>query len=331
LRRFSRDRWAVAGGIAVAAIVLVLFAGPFVAEPLLGHGPNDLFPYAVNQNLQPTGPWSHVPDVHVARTDEYDQPLPPPPGTKQTLLILGGDGALGRDEFLRLLVGGRNSVVVAFCATLLALALGVTLGGSAGLRGGWLDAGVSRLTEFVMAFPLLLFVIMVGSTAADRIDGVTLGGVLDRGMLSLILVIGCFTWFYPARIVRSRVLALREHEFVQAAEMAGAGGWWVLRKHLLPHLVGPLVALASVALATNIMLEAGITFLGVGVKIPATSWGTMLTQTWGSALSPGTFNSATTTIWLTLLPTLAIMLTVLAFNFLAEGVRTALDPVGSQR
>jgi peptide/nickel transport system permease protein len=136
--------------------------------------------------------------------------------------------------------------------------------------------------------------------------------------------------FYPARIIRSRVLSLKQSEFIEAAEATGAGNWWVIRKHLSPHLVGPLAAVASVVLATNILLEAGITFLGVGIKIPATSWGTMLVETWGSPISPGRFNPQLTSVWLTIFPTLAILLTVLAFNYCAEALRSAVDPPGSR-
>ena len=316
--------------VGVAFILFALFLGPSITEAALGHGPNDFFPYSVNGNLKPVGPWARVPDVHIQRSDPItDETLPPPKGTKDTLLVLGADGALGRDELLRLLVGGRNSLLVALLATLIAMTVGMVLGGVAGYFGGVLDGAVSRLIEFVMAFPLLLFVIMIGSTAADHIDDYRLWGLLDKGMLSLILIIGVFTWFYPARIVRARVMELKEAEFVDASIMAGAGNWWIMRRHLFPHLVGPLVAVASIALATNILLEAGITFLGVGIKIPGTSWGTMLVQTWGSPLSPSSFNPELTTLWVTIFPTAAIILTVLAFNVLGESVRQAIDPMGA--
>ena len=330
-KRLREDRGALLAAGAVAFILFALFAGPPIAEAGLGHGPNDLFPYAVNGNLKPVGPWTKVPDVHVARADPTtDVTLPAEAGTPSTLLVFGADGGLGRDEFLRLLVGGRNSLTVALLATMLSMTLGLLIGGIAGYFGGWVDGGVSRLTEFVMAFPLLLFVIMIGSTAADRIDDVTVGGFLDRGMLSLVLIIGLFTWFYPARIVRARILTLKESEFVDAAETAGAGDWWIMHKHLFPHLAGPLVAVASIALATNILLEAGITFLGVGIKIPATSWGTMLVATWGSPISPGSFNPQLTSVWVTIFPSVAILITVLAFNYFGEGVRAALDPAGAR-
>jgi peptide/nickel transport system permease protein len=125
-RRLRRDRAALISAGAVAFILFALFAGPEIAQPLLGHGPNDLFPYAVDGNLKPTGPWSEVPDVHIARADpETDVTLPPEVGASSTLLVFGADGGLGRDEFLRLLVGGRNSLTVALLATLLSLTLGV--------------------------------------------------------------------------------------------------------------------------------------------------------------------------------------------------------------
>ena len=121
---------------------------------------------------------------------------PPPKGTKKTWLFLGADGTLGRDELLRLLEGGRTSLEVAIGGTLMAILIGTVLGTIAGFRGGLVDATISRITEFVMAFPLLLLVIAIGSQSSNRLDAITLG-FLPRGVVSLILLIGAFTWFYP--------------------------------------------------------------------------------------------------------------------------------------
>jgi peptide/nickel transport system permease protein len=196
--------------------------------------------------------------------------------------------------------------------------------------GGLVDSVISRFTDLVMAFPILLFVIMLGSTVAPRIDDVTLHGLLARGVFSLALLIGLFTWFYPARIVRSQILSLRGREFVEAAAMIGARDSRIIRKHLLPHLGPPLVVYATLTLATNIMLEAGITFLGVGIKLPTSSWGSLLASRWGTVLSPTPYNPATVQIWLTILPSAAIFLTVLSLNQLGEGLRQAFDPRGSR-
>lgn len=239
-----------------------------------------------------------------------------------------GDGALGRDELLRLLYGGRVSLEVALGAALLAIWLGMFLGAAAGYFGGWLDAIVSRLVDLVMAFPLLLFLLMLGTAASPRLRGVTLGGVLNEGVLMLILLIGAFTWFYPARIVRSEVLSLKNREFVEAAESVGASDLRILRQHLLPSVAPTLVAYGGVLVATNIMLEAGISFLGVGVELPTASWGTMLTAAWGSLLQPYRYDPLTFTPWTTVIPSAAIFLTVLAFNLVADAIRDAIDPQG---
>jgi len=316
--------------VASSAFVLVLlfacFAGGPILTRVLGHGPNDPFPYATD-SLRPVGPLTRVPDINQILGGDSITPAAPK-GTPTTLFVLGADGPLGRDELLRLLYGGQVSLEVAIAATLLALAIGTALGSAAAYFGGWADAVISRFTDLVMSFPLLLFVIMLGSTVAPRIDGITLHGLLARGVVSIALLIGLFTWFYPARIVRSLMLSLRGREFVEAAAMIGSSDSRIIRKHLLPHLGPPLVVYATLILATNIMLEAGITFLGVGIKLPTSSWGSLLAASWGSVLNPTTYNPGTFQPWLTILPSAAIFLTVLALNQLGEGLRQAFDPRG---
>jgi peptide/nickel transport system permease protein len=317
-RRLAREKLTLAAAIATSLIVLVLFAGPPIAERLLGHGPNDIFPYAVDLSQKPVGPWTRVPDVHLLLGPA------PPAHAKKTLLILGGDGPLGRDEFLRLLNGGRTSLEVALGAAVLALLIGVGLGTTAGYFGGWVDAVFSRATEFVMAFPVLLFLIMLGSTVGGLLDGVTLSGFVEPGVVSLIVLIAAFTWYYPARIVRARVLELREREFVEASRSLGAGPWRIMRTHLVPHLWSTIVVYGTLMIGTNIVLEAGVTFLGVGLHLPTASWGSLLASAWGGITSP-IVSSSSSTIWVTLLPSLGIMASVMAFNLLGEGFREALE------
>ncbi|MGZ4381884.1 MAG: ABC transporter permease [Gaiellaceae bacterium] len=329
-RRLRRDRAALVSAGFLVVLVFAVFAGAPLLGKVVGHGPNDLFPYAVDVSLKPVGPWSWVPDTSfVPGIDEKTfKQTPPPPGTGKTLLVLGADGPLGRDELQRLLYGGRVSLTVAVGATLLALLIGTTLGTLAAFFGGWIDSVISRFTELVMAFPVLLLAIVLGSTVAGSLNGVTLGGALNKGVLSLILLIGLFTWFYPARIVRSLILSLRAREFVEAAEMVGAGNARIMRTHLFPHVIPALAVWATLAVATNIMLEAGITFLGVGIKLPTTSWGSMLAATWGTVLAPLPYNPSSFSPWLTILPSAAIFLTVLSLTLLGEGLREAFDPRG---
>jgi peptide/nickel transport system permease protein len=327
-RRFKRDRLALACGVFL--IVLLFAVGP--AAPLygklVGHGPNDFFPYAVSVGLRPAGPLTITYSTpQLADGDPFALAHPAPPrGTKKTLLLLGADSQLGRDEFLRILYGGRVSLIVAIGAALVALTLGLVLGTIAGYFGGFTDSVVSRFTDLIMAFPLLLFLVMIGSIFTHGIGDWTLHGLLNQGVLQLILIIGAFTWFYPARLVRGQIMSLKNREFVEAAHMVGARDRRIVRTHLLPHLLPPLLAYGTLMVATNIMIEVGVTFLGAGIRLPTASWGSLLAQTWGSILNPNPYNPATTQPWLTICPSVAIFLTVFALNQFGEGLREATDP-----
>src|SRR3954454_18139421 len=343
LRRLRRDRLAVACGIFLIVLLFAVGPGAPLYGKLVGHGPNDLFPYAVNVSLRPAGPFTVTwATGEVAGDDPFAFEHPPPPkGTPKTLLLLGADSQLGRDEFLRLLYGGRAPLaggggagalpppiraVPGGGAALLALLIGVVLGGIAGYFGGFVDAAISRFTDLVMAFPLLLFLVMIGSPFTRGLTEWTFWGLLNRGVFQLILIIGLFTWFYPARLVRGQIQSLRGREFVEASQMVGASDSRIMRTHLLPHVVPPLLAYGTLLVATNIMIEVGVTFLGAGIRLPTASWGSLLAQTWGSILNPNAYNPATTQPWLTICPSVAIFLTVFALNQFGEGLREATDP-----
>jgi peptide/nickel transport system permease protein len=306
--RLSRDRVAIGGGLFIVFLVLAAFVGAPIAAKLLGHGPNQITQNGVGvDTFLPVGPWTHFTD----NTFE---------GVKHYFFILGGDGQLGRDEFLRLLYGAQTSLEVAVGATLLSMLIGVVMGSIAGYHGGWIDTIVSRITEIAMAFPLLLFLIALASTVGDRLNDITLG-FLGKGVLTLVLVLGFWGWFYPARIVRAQVLSLREKEFIEAARMVGASDFRIVRSHLLPHLVAPIIVLSSITIAQFILLEAGLSFLGIGIKQPTASWGSLL-QT-----GPDYY---LTQPWLMVWPGMAILLTTLAFNLLGDGLRDAFDPRSSR-
>jgi peptide/nickel transport system permease protein len=310
--RFRRDKVAIGGGVFILFLFLAAFIGAPIAAHLLGHGPNDQFAGGVSQRtLLPVGPWTHF----------TNQPYPGAAGQfGSVFFILGGDGQLGRDEFLRLLYGAQVSLEVAVGATALSMIIGIIMGSIAGYHGGWIDTIVSRVTEIVMAFPLLLFIIALASTVGDRLDNITFG-FLGKGVVTLVLVLGCFYWFYPARIVRAQVLSLREKEFIEAARMIGASDWRIVRSHLLPHLVAPIIVLSTITVAQFILLEAGLSFLQIGIKAPTASWGSLL-QT-----GPDYY---LTQPWLMVWPGLAILLTTLAFNLLGDGLRDAFDPRSSR-
>jgi peptide/nickel transport system permease protein len=301
--RFRCDRVAMASGIFIVFLVLVaIFGGP-IAAALLGHGPNDIFFSGVNDNLLPVGPWTHVQT----------------PDGGSTLFILGADGTLGRDEFLRLLYGARVSLEVAVLSTMGVMIIGITMGVVAGYFRGWIDAVISRIIEVTMAFPALLFIIALAATIGQRLNNVTFG-IFGKGVVTLILVFTVFGWFYPARIVRSSVLSLREKEFVEAARMVGASDLRIMRSHVLPHLVAPIVVVSTLIVAQYILAEAGLSFLGLGVKLPTSSWGVLL------AAAPEFYTSVP---WLMLWPGLAVLLTTLAFNLLGDGLRDSFDPRSS--
>lgn len=301
--RLKRDRLALAGGGFIVFMFVVAFAGAPIAAHFLGHGPNQPFFSETafeSDGVTPAGPWSWV------DTPEGDR----------TLFILGSDSSIGRDLFLRLLYGAQTSLQVAVFATFFSVAVGTLAGAIAGFYGGWVDTVVSRLTEMVMAFPVLLFIIAISATAGEQLNGVTFG-FLSEGVFTLVLIFSIFGWFYPARIVRGLVLSLREKEFVEAARMTGASDWRIVRSHLLPHLVGPVIVYSTLIVAGNVIGEAGLSFLGLGIQEPTSSWGNIL------ARAPDYYLAQP---WLMIWPGLAILLATLAFNLLGDGLRDAFDP-----
>jgi peptide/nickel transport system permease protein len=314
--RFRRDRLAMTSVGFVIFLFLSAFAGGPIAAHFLGHGPNDIFSFGgVNQEkFIPVGPWTHISTAPYAGATCIDHCING--HFPRTLLILGGDGALGRDLFLRLLYGAQTSLEVALLATLGSVGLGVFMGLLAGYFRGWIDTVVSRLVEIVMVFPALLFIIAVRAVAGDTLNKITFG-FLSPGVFTLVLIFSVFGWFYPARIIRGVVMSLREKEFVEAARMTGASDFRIMRSHLLPHLVAPIIVYSSLIIATNIIAEAGLSFLGLGIPQPTASWGTLL------AAAPDYY---LTQPWLMVWPGLCILLTTLAFNLLGDGLRDAFDP-----
>jgi peptide/nickel transport system permease protein len=308
----------------VIGLILIVLAC-FVLEPLLewllGHAPDEPFLGAVNPiDHRPVGWWSWVPDNT---------------GHGKTFLLLGGDGPLGRDELLRLLAGGQVSLEIAFIATAIALIIGVFLGTLAGYYGGWIDSVISRITELFMSFPLLLLVIALGQTAAQRFAAYTVHGFFEPGVLALSIVIGLFCWFYPARVVRTLVVSLREQEFVEAAHMVGARDARIIRKHLLPHLSGPLIVWGTLVAAGVIILEASLSMLNFGLRLGTPSWGALLAQSWGTLLTFGSFTGDygqpyPMPMLLKVAPSVALFLTVLCLALIGDGLRSALDSRGER-
>ena len=294
LRRLRRDPAAIFAACLLLLLVLAaLFGGP-LASTLTGHSPIQQYPNALYRDGLPIG--------FMSRTLNATGTAPSAHGS---LFILGAD-QLGRDQLVRVLYGARISLLVATSATALAVIIGVSLGLLAGYTGGWVDAVVSRMTETAMAFPNVLL-------------AVGLAVVIGPGLLNVVIIIALFTWYYPCRIVRGATVATKKMTFVAAAKAIGARPRRVLLVHLLPQVWGPLLVYATSIIANNIIFEAGLSYLGVGVPAPTPSWGQMLSD----AVTSGMYQ---TDISLALVPGLALVVTMLAFNLLGDGIRDALDP-----
>jgi peptide/nickel transport system permease protein len=309
-RRFRRDKVAIASAFVIVLLLLTAFVGAPIAKHYVGHGPTDIFaavPQVVEiPALLPAGPMTHFTNPYTGKED---------------VMILGASNRLGQDEFLRLLYGARVSLEVALLSTLGVMIIGVILGATAGYFKGATDTVISRLTEITMAFPLLLFVIALAATIGPRLNAITFG-VFPQGVVTLVLIFSIFGWFYPARIMRAQVLSIREKEYVEAARMIGASDARIIRSHVLPHLVAPMIVYSTLIVATYVLFEAGLSFLGVGIPIDVPSWGNLL------ATAPEYY---TTRPLLMVWPGLAVLLTTLAFNLLGDGLRDAFDPRSSGR
>ncbi len=309
----------MAAAVLVLFIVLGCFLGGALASLLLGHGPAAIFPGGVTRSDQPVGFWSRVPNVHYPDMTVH--------GT--TLLVLGADGTIGRDELLRVIYGGQVTIEVAAFATLTALAIGVPMGAAAGYIGGRVDTAIVWLIDFAMAFPVLLMAIALGDVFAARFQPYTLLGMFQPGVLSVAVFIGLFTWTYMARLTRVQVLELREREFVLAARMVGARTSRILRVHILPHVAPVLIPPATFMFSGAMLLEASLSILGVGIDPNTPSWGGLLASKvgWLTALSFGGGISLTDP--LVIYPSVSILVTVIAVATLGEQLRKALDPTGS--
>jgi peptide/nickel transport system permease protein len=290
--RFKRDKVAVAGGVVVLCLVLLaVLAKPI--ESVFGLQPNVFHQDLIDPVLlKPKGALGGISWAHP----------------------LGVEPQYGRDLLARIIEGAWVSLAVAFGATLLSVAIGTVLGVAAGYYGGWTDTVISRLMDIFLAFPLLLFAIALSASLQGGAFG--LHG-LSLHISVLIFVIGFFNWPYMGRIIRGQALSLREREFVDAARSLGARGPYILFKELLPNLVAPIIVYSTLLIPTNILFEAGLSFLGVGIQPPQASWGGMLNQA---------ITLYQADPWFMVVPGVAIFITVLAFNLLGDGLRDALDP-----
>ena len=246
-------------------------------------------------------PWlaSHDP-LHQYKDGLSDFGAPLAPSARFPL----GTDPLGRDQLSRLIYGARISLIVGVLANGLTMLVGIALGTAAGLFGGWVDAVLMRLTDMMMAFPALLL-------------AVALIVVLKPGLFVVIVVIGVVFWTYLSRIVRGETLSIREFDYVLAARSIGASQSRILMRHVLPNISSVIIVYATLGIATAILFEASLDYLGVGVQPPTPTWGYMIAE------GQRYYRVAP---WLVIFPGLSIMLTVLSFNLLGDGLRDALDP-----
>ncbi|MFN8593303.1 MAG: oligopeptide ABC transporter permease [Thermomicrobiales bacterium] len=241
----------------------------------------------------------------IARHDPYSIDLRAyrkPPSANH---LLGTDSS-GRDVLSRVLLAGRISLSVGLVAVSIYIVIGVVLGGIAGFYGGWIDGAIMRLADMILAFPSLIIII-------------TVVALVGPSVYNVMIVIGCLGWPPVARLVRGNVLSLRERDFTLAARACGSSGGRTLFRHILPNALAPVIVAASFGMAQAILLEAGLSFLGLGVQPPTPSWGNMLTDA-------QSFTVLEEMVWLWLPPGAMIALAVLAINFVGDGLRDALDP-----
>lgn len=305
-RHFRQDRFALAGIVVIVLMTLMAIFAPTIAD-WAGHGPNRVNLETLDQYGLPSSPgwW---PDKFDPTTGEKIVEAP-------SSYLLGVDDT-GRDLFVRIAYGARTSLIVAFLATGIALVIGVLLGLTAGFYRGKIDTLISRTTDVVLALPILLLALGIASACNATQEG-CLGGLIKQGLFPVILIIGLFGWPYISRIVRGQVLSIREKEFVEAARSLGASNRRIILREILPNVAAPIIVYTTLIIPSNILFEAGLSFLGVGVPDTTPSWGAMLADV-GTAF--------TFAPWTMIFPGLALFLTTLAFNLVGDGLRDALDP-----
>jgi peptide/nickel transport system permease protein len=288
--RLKRDRVAIAGGCIILILILIAISAVFVdrvfgwIHPNLPH--QDLID---GSTLAPKGFFGGM---------SSDHPL-------------GIEPLSGRDILQRVFAGSWISLLIAFLATLLSVLIGTVMGVISGYFGGWIDSTISRLMDIFLAFPLLVFAIAL----AGMLNTFNVNGEGVR-ISVLIFIIGFFNWPYIGRIIRGQTLSLREREFIDASRSLGARGPYILFKELLPNLMAPILVYATLLIPTNILFEAALSFLGVGIQPPTATWGGMISEAVSYYTLPHFM------LW----PGLAIFITVLAFNLFGDGLRDALDP-----
>lgn len=295
-RRFRQDRFAVAGLTFIVIIVIISLGAPWISHHLAHRDPNALY---LTEALNPKSF------------------LPYGPSEK----FWFGASTAGQDIFSRTLYGARTSLIVAFGATGISVVIGVALGLIAGYYRGRVDTVISRITDVIMSLPILL--LALGLVAACGVSATgCLGGFISPGLGLIAMIIGFFNWPYIARIVRGQVFSLREREFVHASIAMGARDSRIVVREVLPNVLAPILVYTTLIIPANIIFEASLSFLGIGVPITTPSWGKMISD----ASTQFTF-----AWWTMIFPGLFLFLTTLSFNMVGDGLNDALNPRSAGR
>jgi peptide/nickel transport system permease protein len=285
-RRFRKDKVAMVAAGVVVLAVLVAILAPLIVKV------------------------AGAPDPNVQNSDLLDDFGSPSGPTAENWL---GVDQRGRDVFARVVYGARISLEVAFISTFIIVVVGVVIGLIAGYYRGITDSLLTRAMDVMLAFPVLLLAIGLGVACADG----CLGGAIQPGLTVVVTVIALSLWPYMARIVRGQVLSLREKEFVEAARSLGASHSRIIFREILPNLVAPIIVYGTILIPQVILFEAALSFLGIGIEPGTPSWGSMISD------AVGVFDIAW---WFMTFPGLALLLTVLAFNLVGDGLQDALNP-----
>ncbi len=285
-RRLRRDRLAMMALFIVVLAVLIAVFAPLIVKAVGAPQPNVQNPDLLDDFGSPSGP------------------------TAENWL---GVDQRGRDVFSRVVYGSRISLLVAFLSTFIIVVIGVVLGLIAGYYRGMVDSLLTRAMDVMLAFPVLLLAIGLGVACADG----CIGGAIEPGLTVVVTVISLSLWPYMARIVRGQVLSLREKEFVEAARSLGASNPRIIFREILPNLVAPIIVYGTILIPQVILFEASLSFLGIGIEAGTPSWGSMIAD------AVNVFDIAW---WFMTFPGLALLLTVLAFNLVGDGLQDALNP-----
>lgn len=299
-RRFRRHRAAMFGLVVLIGLILyVSLGGLFVARGVCG----------------PTGRF--VTGEAFANCNDTSLKLQPPSGAHPF-----GTDTIGRDVLARTIYGGQISVVIGLLAALMEILIGTAVGALAAYYGRWVDSLLMRLTEAMLTIPQLFLLIVAAKSLGGKIPELELfGRTFSGSVLVIIVIIGFTSWMPLARIVRANILSLKEQDYVSASLALGASNGRIILTHLLPNTIAPIIVSATLGVASAILNEAYISFLGLGVQPPTASWGNMLDSAYRYLESAP---------WMWLFPGLFILITVLSVNFMGDGLRDALDPRSSR-